>query len=81
MDGQHKNHIEAFDNRNNFRAVLNHDGSIDEAKAKAAEGRKLSSDQRYEALDERAITVYRCPNCRRLHLEEGQNKFTTYVVE
>jgi hypothetical protein len=44
-------------------------------------GGALSSDQLYEAIDEKAITVYRCPNCRRLHLEEKQNKFTTYVVE
>lgn len=42
---------------------------------------KLSSDQLYEALDEKAITVYRCPKCRRLHLEEEPNKFTTYVAE
>lgn len=42
---------------------------------------KLSSDQLYEALDEKAITVYRCPKCRRLHLEEEPNKFTTYIVE
>lgn len=42
---------------------------------------KLSSDQLYEALDEKAITVYRCPKCRRLHLEEEPNKFTTYIIE
>ncbi|CAH0251111.1 hypothetical protein SRABI06_03142 [Pseudomonas brassicacearum] len=42
---------------------------------------KLSSDQLYEAIDEKAITVYRCPKCRRLHLEEEPNKFTTYIVE
>lgn len=42
---------------------------------------KLSSDQLYEALDEKAITVYRCPKCRRLHLEEEPNRFTTYIVE
>ncbi|CAH0321146.1 hypothetical protein SRABI112_05323 [Pseudomonas mediterranea] len=41
----------------------------------------LSSDQLYEALDEKAITVYRCPKCKRLHLEEEPNKFTTYIVE
>lgn len=45
------------------------------------DGDQLSSAQLYEALDERAITVYRCPSCRRLHLEEGGGRFTTYVVE
>ena len=41
LDGQHKNHIEVFDKRGNFRAVLNLDGTINEAKTKAAEGRKF----------------------------------------
>ncbi|MDF7667823.1 hypothetical protein PT273_08225 [Orbaceae bacterium ESL0727] len=41
LDGQHKDHIEVFDKRGNFRAVLNLDGTINEAKTKAAEGRKL----------------------------------------
>lgn len=41
LDAQHKDNIEVFDKRGNFRAVLNLDGSINEAKTKAAEGRKL----------------------------------------
>lgn len=41
LDGQHKNHLEVFDKRGNFRAVLNLDGTINETKTKAAEGRKL----------------------------------------
>lgn len=41
----------------------------------------LSSDQLYKAIDGKAVTVYRCPKCRRLHLEEEPNKFTSYIVE
>ncbi|WP_447766162.1 hemolysin BL-binding protein, partial [Enterobacter asburiae] len=41
LDGQHKNHIEVFDKRGNFRVVLNLDGTINESKTKAAEGRKF----------------------------------------
>jgi len=41
LDGQHKNHIEVFDKRGNFRVVLNLDGTINESKTKDAEGRKL----------------------------------------
>ncbi|EYU13200.1 hypothetical protein BA1DRAFT_04313 [Photorhabdus aegyptia] len=41
LDGDHKNHLEVFDKRGNFRVVLNLDGSINDAKTKAAEGRKL----------------------------------------
>lgn len=44
-------------------------------------GDKFPSDKFYEILDEKSITVYRCPSCKRLHLEEEPNKFTTYVVE
>lgn len=44
-------------------------------------GNGLSSDQLYEALNEKAVTVYRCPSCGRLHLEDEPNKFITYVVE
>jgi filamentous hemagglutinin len=41
LDGSHKNHLEVFDKRGNFRVVLNLDGSINETKTKEAEGRKL----------------------------------------
>ncbi|MBD2815648.1 DUF637 domain-containing protein [Xenorhabdus sp. Flor] len=43
LDGSHKNHLEVFDKRGNFRVVLNLDGSINETKTKQAEveGRKL----------------------------------------
>ncbi|KNC21322.1 hypothetical protein FF38_03677, partial [Lucilia cuprina] len=37
LDSQHKNHLELFDKRGNFKAVLNLDGSINDAKTKAAE--------------------------------------------
>jgi hypothetical protein len=36
----------------------------------------------YEMLRGKEITVYRCPSCGRLHLEEaGRNKFVTYIKE
>ena len=43
LDASHKNHLEVFDNKGNFRVVLNLDGSInpDKTKVAAAEGRKL----------------------------------------
>ncbi|QNQ56988.1 hypothetical protein IAI46_22655 [Serratia liquefaciens] len=43
LDNKHKNHLEVFDNKGNFRVVLNMDGSVnpDKTKAAAAEGRKL----------------------------------------
>ncbi len=41
LDGSHKNHLEVFDRRGNFKYVLNLDGSINPEKTKAAEGRKL----------------------------------------
>ena len=41
LDGQHKNHLEVFDKRGNFKAVLNLDGSVNQAKTDAAMGRKL----------------------------------------
>ncbi|WP_064799202.1 VENN motif pre-toxin domain-containing protein [Serratia plymuthica] len=41
LDGQHKNHLEVFDKRGDFRAVLNLDGSINQAKTEAAKGREL----------------------------------------
>lgn len=41
LDGQHKNHIEVFDKRGNFKAVLNLDGTINKSKTEAATGRNL----------------------------------------
>lgn len=64
-----------------YELTLIPESAIERLGERLDNGGELSSDQLYEALDERAITVYRCPNCRRLHLEEQKNKFTTYVVE
>jgi hypothetical protein len=41
LDGQHKNHLEVFDRKGGFKYVLNLDGSINDAKTKAAAGRRL----------------------------------------
>ncbi len=41
LDGQHKNHLEVFDNKVKFKAVLNLDGTINKAKTEAAKGRKI----------------------------------------
>ena len=41
LDNLHKDHIEVFDKKGNFRVVLNLDGSINEAKTKKAIGRRL----------------------------------------
>lgn len=41
LDGQHKNHLEVFDSKGKFKAVLNLDGSINQSKTEAAKGRKL----------------------------------------
>lgn len=41
LDGQHKNHLEVFDKRNNFKYVLNLDGSLNKDKTMKAQGRKL----------------------------------------
>ncbi|MCG2596946.1 MAG: hemagglutinin repeat-containing protein [Achromobacter sp.] len=41
LDGKHMDHIEVFDGRGNVRCVLNLDGSINDRKTKAAEGRSL----------------------------------------
>ena len=48
---------------------------------KLDEVKGLSSEQFYEIIGKQAVTVYRCPKCRRLHLEEGFNKFLIYAIE
>ncbi|WP_249939054.1 VENN motif pre-toxin domain-containing protein, partial [Tenebrionicola larvae] len=41
LDGQHKNHLEVFDSKGKFKAVLNLDGTVNKAKTEAAKGRKI----------------------------------------
>ncbi|WP_434524327.1 hemolysin BL-binding protein [Photorhabdus asymbiotica] len=41
LDGDHKNHLEIFDKRGNFKVVVNLDGTINQAKTDKAMGRKL----------------------------------------
>ena len=40
LDGAHKNHLEVFDSKGNFRVVLNLDGSVNVNKTKAAEAER-----------------------------------------
>ncbi|HAT2867203.1 TPA: hypothetical protein I8374_001625 [Serratia marcescens] len=46
LDASHKNHLEVFDSKGNFRVFLNLDGSVNVDKTKIAvtEGRKLPND-------------------------------------
>ena len=41
LDGQHKNHLEVFDSKGKFKAVLNLDGTINQTKTEAAKGRRI----------------------------------------
>lgn len=41
----------------------------------------VSADEFYECMDKSSLTVYRCPQCKRLHVEEERNRFTIYSVE
>jgi len=41
LDNLHKDHVEVFDKRGNFKAVVNLDGTINKSKTDAAIGRKL----------------------------------------
>ncbi|WP_155416478.1 MULTISPECIES: hypothetical protein [Photorhabdus] len=44
LDGAHKNHLELFDSKNNFKATLNLDSPVNVDKTKAGQGRKLKID-------------------------------------
>ncbi len=47
----------------------------------ALSDRWLSEEEFYEVIDEGAITVYRCPKCSRLHVDQGGGKFSSYIKE
>lgn len=64
-----------------YELTLISESTIEEIGDRLDSGVELSAEQLYEVIDKNSITVYRCPSCRRLHLEEEPNKFTTYVAE
>jgi hypothetical protein len=43
--------------------------------------RWLSEDEFYEAIDQGAVTVYRCQQCGRLHVDQGGGQFSSYIKE
>ena len=45
------------------------------------DNKQFSGERFYEIINRDSITTYRCPQCDRLWLEEGPNKFTCYVKE
>ncbi|WP_322026758.1 hemagglutinin repeat-containing protein [Burkholderia sp. BCC1977] len=42
LDGLHKDHLEIFDSKGNFKSVVNLDGSVNQGKTDAGSGRKLN---------------------------------------
>ncbi|WP_230939471.1 hemagglutinin repeat-containing protein [Burkholderia diffusa] len=42
LDGLHKDHLEVFDSKGNFKSVVNLDGSVNQSKTDAGSGRKLN---------------------------------------
>ena len=44
--------------------------------------KRLSENDFYELTLNEGISAYRCPSCKRIHLEEnGDNKFSAYLPE
>ncbi|MCU7891632.1 MAG: hypothetical protein KZQ78_08440 [Candidatus Thiodiazotropha sp. (ex Ustalcina ferruginea)] len=41
LDSLHRDHLEVFDRNNNFKTVLNLDGTVNAAKELAGKGRKI----------------------------------------
>lgn len=42
LDGLHKDHLEVFDSRGKFRAVVNMDGTVNQSKTDAGQGRRIN---------------------------------------
>lgn len=42
---------------------------------------KLTDEQFFSLIDKSKQAVYRCPVCKRLHVEIGINRFDSYVLE
>ena len=42
------------------------------------ENNGITPDHFFDFLDSKAITVYKCPNCGRLYLEEKKGNFVPY---
>lgn len=55
--------------------------TIDKIGYLLSEDRSFDEGGFYDAVLEYGITVYRCPQCDRLHLEEEKNSFVTYIKE
>lgn len=41
----------------------------------------LSGEAFYEMIDGGAVTVYRCPKCDRLHVDQGGGEFSSFIRE
>ena len=53
---------------------------IDEV-GEALSVRWLPEEEFYDLVGQDAMTVYRCKNCGRLHLDLGGGKFNSYIRE
>lgn len=56
------------------------EGKIDEVGASLSVG-SISEEEFYDAINAESQTVYRCPKCCRLHVDEGGGVFQSYIKE
>ncbi|WP_256576908.1 MULTISPECIES: hypothetical protein [unclassified Pseudomonas] len=47
----------------------------------ALSSRGLTEEEFYQFFETGAVTVYRCPQCARLHVDEGGGRFSAYIKE
>lgn len=59
------------------------EGWIEKMGLLLADGKVPTIDDFFASIDKEKTTVYRCPNCGRLHLKDKRhdNSFVTYVPE
>ncbi|WP_321942732.1 hypothetical protein [Paraburkholderia tropica] len=70
----------ASPNENEWRLIR--EGTLEDIVSALDEGKIINGEMFLDFLRGKEITVYRCPSCGRLHLEEaGRNKFVSYVKE
>ncbi len=64
-----------------YELALLPEARIEQIAEKLDEPGRVNSEAFYELVDEVKTTVYRCPSCGRIHVDEGNGLFNSFVPE
>ncbi|MFX1682667.1 hypothetical protein PV762_25920 [Mitsuaria sp. CC2] len=64
-----------------YELLLLSEARVEEIAGRIEQQPAITPDEFYTLVDSQKIDVYRCPQCDRVHIDQGEGKFASYKRE